>query len=89
MDSKGTINEITEQFLETKHNPSVLRIISNLEVNINVNDDAELDKIVATDENLNNSNAKAKKPQGQGNKMKSGQWAEPVSSKGGCGCIVS
>lgn len=50
--------------------------------------DEELDKIVATEENLNKSPMRSKEPQDPGNK-KNGQGSEPVSSKGGCGCIIS
>jgi hypothetical protein len=79
---------LTEKFLETNHNPSILRTIGNLEMVMDEND-AELDKIVATEENLNKSPMRSKEPQDPGNKKKNGQGSEPVSSKGGCGCIIS
>lgn len=83
---------ITDEFLESDHNPALMRKISNIQVDITT-DDAELDKIVATEETLNNfanGSSGERQPQdsGAGDKKK-GNGTEPTASKGGCGCIIS
>lgn len=85
---------ITEQFLNTHHNPSLLRKLSSLEVDLTV-DDAALDNIVATKESLDKSAAGSapqdlktnNSPGTDGDSKDKGR--EPVASRSGCGCVIS
>lgn len=80
---------ITQEFLETKHNPVILRKISNLEVPPEmVENDRDLENIIATTENLEKSlSLDAAKPQDSNTEKAKGKETEPVASGGGC-CVI-
>ena len=87
------IQSITTEFLDTKHNPSELRNLAQLEIDISENDE-DLDNIVATEDVLQKSAKEAAQDSSGPGKKKSekprknkSSGMEPVASGGGC-CII-
>ena len=75
---------ITTKFLDTNHNPSFLRSMAQLEIDV-PDDDEELDKIVATEDALQQS---AKEAAQDTSGKKESAATEPVASGGDCCAIL-